>query len=158
MRIKNFVLLGGRANVRQIWADGSRGNRGRQEQILESLAEKALFDTVFGRIETSPRGLSCNHKAAPGLALECQECEIKGLSVCDSLEPDEFELLERIGRTLSFPAKASLFEQGRDAPFVSNVTSGALRLSKLLPDGRRQVVGFALPGDFLGLMSLPRMR
>jgi CRP/FNR family transcriptional regulator len=132
-----------------------RANPGRQEQILESLAEKALFDTVFGRIETSPRAISCNHKAAPGLALECQECEIKGLSVCDSLEPDEFELLERIGRTLAFPAKATLFEQGRDAPFVSNLTSGALRLSKLLPDGRRQVVGFALPGDFLGLAMQP---
>jgi CRP/FNR family transcriptional regulator len=26
-----------------------------------------------------------------------------------------------------------------------------VRLYKLLPDGRRQIVGFALPGDFLGL-------
>jgi CRP/FNR family transcriptional regulator len=26
-----------------------------------------------------------------------------------------------------------------------------MRLYKLLPDGRRQIVGFALPGDFLGL-------
>jgi CRP/FNR family transcriptional regulator, anaerobic regulatory protein len=122
---------------------------------LESLAEKALFDTVFGRIEANPRGVSCSQKSAPGLALECSDCDIKGLSVCDSLEPDEFGLLERIGRTLSFPAKTTLFEQGRDAPFVSNLTSGALRMSKLLPDGRRQVVGFALPGDFLGLAMQP---
>ncbi len=122
---------------------------------MESLAEKALFDTVFGRLETSAKTMACSQKAAPGLALECNECEIKGLSVCDSLEPEEFELLEQIGRTLAFPAKATLFEQGRDAPFVSNITSGALRLSKLLPDGRRQVVGFALPGDFLGLALDP---
>jgi CRP/FNR family transcriptional regulator len=31
------------------------------------------------------------------------------------------------------------------------VLEGVLRLYKLLPDGRRQIVGFALPGDFLGL-------
>ncbi|MCI4677913.1 helix-turn-helix domain-containing protein [Rhodoblastus acidophilus] len=122
---------------------------------METLAEKVLFDTVFGRAETSPRNFACAPKAAPGFGLECSDCEIKGLSVCESLEPDEFELLERIGRTLSFPAKATLFEQGREAPFVSNITSGALRLSKLLPDGRRQVVGFALPGDFLGLAMQP---
>jgi CRP/FNR family transcriptional regulator, anaerobic regulatory protein len=134
--------------------------RAEEDLILESLAEKALSDTVFGRIETSQRALACSHKAvshkpAPGLALECQECDIKGLSICDALEPEEFDVLERIGRTLSLPAKTTLFEQGREASFVLNLTSGALRLSKLLPDGRRQVVGFALPGDFLGLAMQP---
>ena len=122
---------------------------------METLAEKVLFDTVFGRIESSARNLVCSNRPATGLGLECADCETKGLSVCESLDADEFELLERIGRTLSFGAKATLFEQGRDAPFVSNITSGALRLSKLLPDGRRQVVGFALPGDFLGLAMQP---
>ena len=33
---------------------------------------------------------------------------------------------------------------------VHNLTAGVARLYKLLPDGRRQVIGFALPGDFLG--------
>jgi CRP/FNR family transcriptional regulator len=31
------------------------------------------------------------------------------------------------------------------------VLEGVMRLYKLLPDGRRQIVGFALPGDFLGI-------
>lgn len=122
---------------------------------MNQLAEKMLFDTVFGRIDDGPRAQSCGHKTQVGLALECNDCEIKGLSVCDSLAPNEFDELERIGRTMSFPAKTTLFEQGREAAFVSNITSGALRLSKLLPDGRRQVVGFALPGDFLGLAFAP---
>ena len=33
------------------------------------------------------------------------------------------------------------------------VLSGALRLSNLLPDGRRQITGFVLPGKFVGLST-----
>src|SRR5262249_1421954 len=37
-----------------------------------------------------------------------------------------------------------------------NVIDGLIRLYKLLPDGRRQIVGFALPGDFLGMTTAER--
>ena len=37
------------------------------------------------------------------------------------------------------------------ADAVYNITQGTVRLYKLRPDGRRQIVGFLLPGDFLGL-------
>lgn len=33
---------------------------------------------------------------------------------------------------------------------------GVVRLYKSLPDGRRQIMGFALPGDFLGLALMDR--
>ncbi len=119
---------------------------------METLAEKVMVDTIFGRAEANVRSICCPpHKPAQGSGLDCADCDVKGQSVCSALELDEFESLERIGRTVALPAKATLFEQGRDATFVCNLTSGALRLSKLLPDGRRQVVGFAMPGDFLGL-------
>ena len=39
----------------------------------------------------------------------------------------------------------------RLATHVYNLTSGVMRLSKLLPDGRRQIAGFLFPGDFLGI-------
>jgi CRP/FNR family transcriptional regulator len=116
---------------------------------LENLAEKALVETVFGRVDSDLRTI-CT-RPWQGSGLDCGECGVKGLSVCRSLEPSEFEALERIGRSQFYPAKATLFEQGREAGFVYNLTAGALRLSKLLPDGRRQVVGFGMPGDFLGL-------
>ena len=120
---------------------------------MENLAEKALVDTVFGRLEASVRTLAActSHRPSQGAGLDCADCEIKSQSICAALEPDEFDALERIGRNQTYPAKTTIFEQGRDASFVYNLTSGALRLSKLLPDGRRQVVGFAMPGDFLGL-------
>jgi CRP/FNR family transcriptional regulator, anaerobic regulatory protein len=47
--------------------------------------------------------------------------------------------------------EATIFGRGEDADWVYVVTQGVARLYTLLPDGRRQIVGFALPGDFLGL-------
>lgn len=48
-------------------------------------------------------------------------------------------------------ARQTLFSQDEETTAVYNVTGGAVRLSRLLPDGRRHVMGFALVGDFLGL-------
>jgi CRP/FNR family transcriptional regulator len=36
---------------------------------------------------------------------------------------------------------------------VFNVTAGAVKVYKLLADGRRQMTGFLFPGDFLGLAN-----
>jgi len=78
-------------------------------------------------------------------------CKVRLASVCASLSVDELELLEAMAQDATFPAKSTLFGQGQPAHSVYNITSGVVRLYKVLPDGRRQIVGFALPGDFLGL-------
>ncbi len=44
-----------------------------------------------------------------------------------------------------------LFEQGSKADFVFSVSEGTIRLFRLLADGRRQIIGFAITGDFLGV-------
>ncbi|MCC6205513.1 MAG: helix-turn-helix domain-containing protein [Hyphomicrobiales bacterium] len=49
-----------------------------------------------------------------------------------------------------------MFRQDEAANSVFNITEGVVRLYKLTPDGRRQIVGFAIPGDFLGLALADR--
>ncbi|EWY39355.1 transcriptional regulator [Skermanella stibiiresistens SB22] len=44
-----------------------------------------------------------------------------------------------------------MFREGEHAENVFEVTSGTIRVFKLLPDGRRQIIGFVEAGDFLGL-------
>ena len=50
-----------------------------------------------------------------------------------------------------FAPGAVLFRQGEAVRLVYRVLSGAVISYRLLSDGRRQVTGFYLPGDFLGL-------
>ena len=97
-------------------------------------------------------GLCPNHKGA----VDCDHCRVRTLSVCAALEPDELQQLDRLAHAFCVNAKQTLFEQDEPANNVYNLTSGSVRLYKLLPDGRRQVVGFALPGDFLGLSMVEK--
>jgi len=48
-------------------------------------------------------------------------------------------------------AKEFVFAEGDAASHVYRVETGAVALFKVLIDGRRQIVGFAYPGDLVGL-------
>lgn len=96
---------------------------------------------------------NCRHgRSASG----CDDCKVRLFSVCRALDPSELDELDRINQVRTFSPKATLFEQDAPAGSVFNVTEGIVRLCKSLPDGRRQIVGFALPADFLGLALLDR--
>ena len=45
----------------------------------------------------------------------------------------------------------ALFCEGDDADFIYEILEGVVRTSKLLSDGRRQVLSFGYPGDLVGL-------
>lgn len=81
----------------------------------------------------------------------CSDCKVRLVSVCSALEAEELSELERLAHASCYPARETLFHQGEPADAVYTVTAGTVRLYNLLSDGRRQIVGFALPGDFLGL-------
>jgi CRP/FNR family transcriptional regulator, anaerobic regulatory protein len=50
----------------------------------------------------------------------------------------------------------NILEDGAQADFVFGVSKGVVRLFKLRPDGRRQIISLALPGDFLELPLVSR--
>ncbi|WP_372372411.1 helix-turn-helix domain-containing protein [Xanthomonas sp. NCPPB 1638] len=53
---------------------------------------------------------------------------------------------------------STLVRAGEPHHHVYTVTSGALRLVRTLADGRRQITGFVLPGDYVGLTETPQHR
>ncbi len=60
------------------------------------------------------------------------------------------EMLHAAGMTLSFGRNSEIFAEGEAAGYVYKVVTGVVRISKLLPDGRRQISAFHLPGDMFG--------
>ena len=58
--------------------------------------------------------------------------------------------LNGIGATVSYARGKTVIEEGNTAEYVYKVVSGALRAVRLLPDGRRHITSFLMPGDFFG--------
>ncbi|WP_225889799.1 Crp/Fnr family transcriptional regulator [Indioceanicola profundi] len=81
----------------------------------------------------------------------CGACPVRSLSVCAALEAEELRRMAEILQTVRHEAGHTLFAEGDTADTLYNVTAGTMKLYKLLPDGRRQITGFLLPGDFMGL-------
>jgi CRP/FNR family nitrogen fixation transcriptional regulator len=59
--------------------------------------------------------------------------------------------LAGLGAISHYTRNNTIFSEGDDAEYSYKVVAGAVRLSKMLSDGRRQVAEFALPGDFFGI-------
>jgi CRP/FNR family nitrogen fixation transcriptional regulator len=51
---------------------------------------------------------------------------------------------------MSFDRNTEVYAEGEPAGNVYKVVSGVVRISKLLPDGRRQISAFHMPGDMFG--------
>ena len=61
------------------------------------------------------------------------------------------DVMERLGVRMTFAKGEEIFGQDETADLVHSVVSGAVRTSRLLSDGRRQIGNFYYPGDLIGL-------
>ncbi len=59
--------------------------------------------------------------------------------------------IELMGVRMSYARNTEIYGEGEPADYLYKVMSGAVRVSKLLDDGRRQVTAFHLPGEIFGL-------
>ncbi|MCK0097347.1 helix-turn-helix domain-containing protein [Yoonia sp. F2084L] len=56
-------------------------------------------------------------------------------------------------RTVTIKPGKHLFLEGDPADYIYQVASGVLRLTRIMEDGRRQVIAFGYPGDTVGFPS-----
>jgi CRP/FNR family nitrogen fixation transcriptional regulator len=58
--------------------------------------------------------------------------------------------LDMMGAPMSFSRNEEIYGEGEAADYLYKVVRGAVRMYKVLTDGRRQVGAFYLPGDMFG--------
>ena len=68
---------------------------------------------------------------------------------------DALVAFERIGSRRSFARNDEIFAEGDPADCWFKVVSGAVRVCRLMADGRRHIAEFCFAGDCFGLDSLP---
>ncbi len=93
---------------------------------------------------------------SPGSGGTCMTCGARAASVCNVIEDADLRQLEAAAERIRIAPGAAFIIEGTPADCFYNITSGTVRLFKLLPDGRRQITGFADMGRFLGLAATER--
>ncbi|MBT3330810.1 MAG: helix-turn-helix domain-containing protein [Rhodospirillaceae bacterium] len=101
--------------------------------------------------EEPSSGGGCGRRSLSATDQACRDCAVHSRAFCAVLDDKALLQLEALHSFRDLSGEDSLFMEGDDATYFYTILSGAFRLSKLLPDGRRQIIGFALPGEFMGL-------
>ena len=78
-------------------------------------------------------------------------CGARSDSVCGAIVGRDLQRLAEVAMPMRAEVGRTFITEGDPAHSFFNVTGGSARLFKSLSDGRRQVVGFAGRGHFLGL-------
>ncbi len=88
-----------------------------------------------------------HNSAVPNL---CQNCEARHRGICGVLEESELLELSRNSRQVVRKAGEQLINDADPIESYASVMHGVVKLSKVLEDGRQQVVGLQFAPDFLG--------
>ncbi len=88
------------------------------------------------------------------LMTPCASCPLRLRPIFASMSEDEVVFMERfkVGE-LVVNAGAAILSQGESSPQLFTVLEGMATRSILLENGRRQVINFVFPGDFMGLQA-----
>ncbi len=108
------------------------------------------WETPLMRLATAER--QNTHLAAPlpmTRASRCEACPGR-TGVCASVRTSELERYAMTRTSQTIAAGTTFVDESEPALNVFTVVSGVVKLFKLLVDGRRQIVGFLVPGDMFG--------
>lgn len=80
----------------------------------------------------------------------CVSCEARHRGICGALSPEQLTQLSKHTSKHVYASSEELVAAGTDIDRYANILSGAVKLTKLLADGRQQIVGLQFAPDFLG--------
>ncbi|WP_127145360.1 Crp/Fnr family transcriptional regulator [Pelagibacterium montanilacus] len=80
----------------------------------------------------------------------CRSCEVRHKGMCGALAPEQLLALAGHTQTVRHKAGTELLADDAEITSYANVMRGVVKLSKMLEDGRQQLVGLQFAPDFLG--------
>ncbi len=80
----------------------------------------------------------------------CATCGSRVAGLCKAMDAAALDDISGESDRLTMPARSLVFREGDTANRVFSIMSGIAKLTRLLPDGKQQVVGFRFPGDIIG--------
>lgn len=97
-------------------------------------------------------GAAVNQKAR--WRTPCQQCPLRSLSTFRDFSARELDFVSQFkSGELSSERGATILVEGMHSAHLFTVLSGWAFRYKLLPDGRRQIMNYVLPGDLIGLQG-----
>jgi CRP-like cAMP-binding protein len=88
------------------------------------------------------------------MRVSCFECALRACGLFKPVSQNELAVINDIKREhLALPAGSEIIRAGQDSAQVYTLYAGWAFRFKMLPDGRRQILNFLLPGDLIGLQS-----
>jgi CRP/FNR family transcriptional regulator, anaerobic regulatory protein len=83
--------------------------------------------------------------------LPCGPCNARASGICSGVARRNLARLAGLAQIVEVGRRQTLIQEGMPGEHFCTLILGSAKLFKLLPDGRRQIVGFAYPGSFLGM-------
>jgi CRP-like cAMP-binding protein len=84
----------------------------------------------------------------------CEACALRRLPAFRAFTAEELKFISKfkIGE-VTLQAGQILLHEGESSPHLYTLLTGWMYRHKSLPDGRRQILNYTLPGDFVGMQS-----
>ena len=84
----------------------------------------------------------------------CERCGSRVAGLCQPLDAAALDEISSEANQMVLPAHSAIFREGDPAGRVFTLIDGFAKLTRLLPDGKQQVVGFRFAGDVIGYTTL----
>lgn len=80
----------------------------------------------------------------------CRSCAIREHGICSALPPEGVCRLSRFAYTRTYRPGEVILRSDDRPMFWAGIRSGVVKLTKILVDGRQQIVDLLFPSDFVG--------
>ena len=86
--------------------------------------------------------------------IPCMQCPLRKLPLFSSASPEEIQFIQEFKvAELTVDSGKAVYLEGDPIDQLYTILSGWAFRYKSMPDGRRQIVGYSLQGDFVGLQN-----